>query len=63
MGPDAVVTRDPAESKSLLDAELGRSVYEHLKDNGAVMERCFASEDHKEGVASSLERRAPKYRP
>jgi len=49
------------ETKALLYAGLGRSFDEHVKDNRAVMERCFASEDHKEGVASFLERRPPNF--
>jgi enoyl-CoA hydratase/carnithine racemase len=49
------------ETKALLYAGLGRSFDEHAKENRAVMERCFHSEDHKEGVASFLERRAPNF--
>jgi len=50
-----------AETKALLYAGLGRSFDEHVAENRAVMERCFASEDHREGVASFLERRAPNF--
>jgi transcription-repair coupling factor (superfamily II helicase) len=49
------------ETKALLYAELGRSFDEHVTANREVMERCFASEDHKEGVASFLERRPPNF--
>jgi enoyl-CoA hydratase/carnithine racemase len=49
------------ETKALLYAGLGRSFDEHVKENRAVMERCFASEDHKEGVASFLERRPANF--
>ena len=49
------------ETKALLYAGLGRSWDDHVKDNREVMERCFRSEDHKEGVASFLERRAPNF--
>jgi enoyl-CoA hydratase/carnithine racemase len=50
-----------AETKKLLYAGLGRSWDEHVTDNREVMERCFHSEDHKEGVASFLERRPPNF--
>jgi enoyl-CoA hydratase/carnithine racemase len=49
------------ETKALLYAGLGRSWDDHVRDNREVMERCFHSEDHKEGVASFLERRAPNF--
>lgn len=49
------------ETKALLYAGLGRSFDDHVKVNRDVMERCFQSEDHKEGVASFLERRAPNF--
>jgi 2-(1,2-epoxy-1,2-dihydrophenyl)acetyl-CoA isomerase len=49
------------ETKALLYAGLGRSFDEHVAQNREVMERCFRSEDHKEGVASFLERRAPNF--
>ncbi len=50
-----------AETKALLYAGLGRSFDEHAKVNREVMERCFHSDDHKEGVASFLERRPPNF--
>ena len=49
------------ETKALLYAGLGRSWDDHVKDNREVMERCFRSDDHREGVASFLERRAPNF--
>ena len=49
------------ETKALLYAGLGRAFDEHVRDNRDVMERCFHSEDHKEGVASFLERRPPNF--
>ncbi len=50
-----------AETKALLYAGLGRSFDDHVKVNREVMERCFHSEDHKEGVASFLERRPAQF--
>lgn len=50
-----------AETKALLYAGLGRSFDDHVRDNREVMARCFASDDHREGVASFLERRPPSF--
>ena len=49
------------ETKALLYAGLGRSFDEHVVANREVMERCFHSEDHREGVAAFLERRPPQF--
>ncbi len=49
------------ETKALLFAGLGRSFDDHVVDNRVVMERCFQSDDHKEGIASFLERRPPQF--
>ncbi|MDY7103853.1 MAG: enoyl-CoA hydratase/isomerase family protein [Actinomycetota bacterium] len=45
------------ETKALLYAGLGRGWDDHVAENREVMARCFASEDHREGVAAFLERR------
>jgi enoyl-CoA hydratase/carnithine racemase len=46
-----------ARTKELVWKGLERDLCEHMKHHLAVMAECFASEDHKEGVASFLERR------
>jgi len=45
------------ESKRLMYEGLGRDWPSHQGANRDVMTRCFASDDHREGVASFLERR------
>ena len=50
-----------AETKALLYAGLGRSFDDHVRVNREVMERCFQSADHREGVAAFLERRPPDF--
>lgn len=48
-------------SKELVWKGLERSVEEHMKAHGEKLTACFASEDHKEGVASFLERRPANF--
>ena len=48
-------------TKRLLLAGFSRSVDEHLEANAAAMRECFASDDHREGVASFLERRPANF--
>lgn len=50
-----------ARMKALVWDGLERDVAEHMKHHLAAMAECFASEDHKEGVASFLERRPAKF--
>jgi enoyl-CoA hydratase/carnithine racemase len=47
--------------KALVYAGLARPVDEHLRQTGALLEECFRSEDHREGVAAFLERRAARF--
>jgi 2-(1,2-epoxy-1,2-dihydrophenyl)acetyl-CoA isomerase len=48
-------------AKQLMYAGLDRDAATHLRHNREAMAVCFASEDHKEGVASFLERRDPHF--
>ncbi|MGF1599893.1 MAG: enoyl-CoA hydratase/isomerase family protein [Acidimicrobiales bacterium] len=49
------------ETKRLLYDGIGRDWAAHVHANRAVMARCFASDDHREGVASFLERRPARF--
>jgi enoyl-CoA hydratase len=48
-------------TKQLVYEGLERSVQDHLKINVEVMQACFESDDHREGVASFLERRPANF--
>jgi len=43
--------------KDLVYRGLGRDLAEHIANHIPALQQCFASEDHKEGVASFLEKR------
>jgi enoyl-CoA hydratase len=47
--------------KELVYQSETRSFGEHMQAHAAAMKTCFASEDHREGVASFLERRPAKF--
>jgi enoyl-CoA hydratase/carnithine racemase len=47
--------------KGLVYAGLSRPVGEHLRETAALLEECFRSEDHREGVAAFLERRDARF--
>ncbi|MGH9094382.1 MAG: enoyl-CoA hydratase/isomerase family protein [Acidimicrobiales bacterium] len=48
-------------AKQLIYAGLERGIPDHLTHNRAAMAACFASEDHREGVAAFLERREARF--
>lgn len=48
-------------AKQLMYEGLARSSEEHLTAHREALQACFASADHKEGVASFLERRPPRF--
>lgn len=47
--------------KELMYAGLERGIGEHLQHNREALATCFASEDHREGVAAFLERREARW--
>jgi 2-(1,2-epoxy-1,2-dihydrophenyl)acetyl-CoA isomerase len=47
--------------KELMYAGLERGIAEHLEHNREALATCFASEDHREGVAAFLERREARF--
>lgn len=47
--------------KSLVYEGMGISVGQHMQNHTQALAECFKSEDHKEGVASFLERRPAKF--
>lgn len=50
-----------AKLKGLVYEGLDRSLDEHMQAHTDAMAACFASDDHAEGVASFLEKRAPNF--
>jgi enoyl-CoA hydratase/carnithine racemase len=48
-------------TKELVYEGLARSADDHVARTGELLEECFRSEDHKEGVASFLERREARF--
>ncbi len=61
---DAILQGSPFSHqriKSLVYEGLGSDVGEHMANHTKALAECFKSADHKEGVASFLERRAPEF--
>ncbi len=61
---EAVLQGSPfsqARIKKLVYEGLGNEVGEHMQHHTTALAECFKSEDHKEGVASFLERRPPRF--
>jgi enoyl-CoA hydratase/carnithine racemase len=50
-----------ARIKSLAYEGLARDVDEHMRAHVEALSACFKSDDHREGVASFLERRPPSF--
>ena len=50
-----------ARTKRLLYESMGGEVADHLRRHRAALGECFASDDHREGVASFLERRPARF--
>jgi enoyl-CoA hydratase/carnithine racemase len=50
-----------ARIKALIWEGLGGELASHMRRHHAALAECFASDDHKEGVASFLERRPPQF--
>ena len=61
---DAILQGSPFSHqriKSLVYEGLGSDVSAHMVNHTEAMAECFKSNDHREGVASFLERRAPNF--
>ena len=48
-------------TKELVYGGMFRPVDEHLRETARLLEECFRSEDHREGVAAFLEKRPPVF--
>lgn len=62
---DAILKGSPFSHqriKALVYEGLGSNVGEHMVNHTTALAECFKSEDHKEGVASFLERRAAEFK-
>jgi enoyl-CoA hydratase len=50
-----------SQLRELVYRSLERTSEEHLEHHRQALERCFRSDDHREGVAAFLERRQPRF--
>lgn len=50
-----------ARTKQLVYAAMAREVQAHVADTGRLLQECFESEDHAEGVQAFLERRPARF--
>ncbi|MBW2499507.1 MAG: enoyl-CoA hydratase/isomerase family protein, partial [Deltaproteobacteria bacterium] len=61
---DSIMQGSPfshSRHKALVYEGLGSDLGSHMQRNTAALVECMESEDHKEGVAAFLERRAPAF--
>jgi enoyl-CoA hydratase/carnithine racemase len=50
------------EAKRLMYASFGRGAAEHISDTSSTLRQLFQTADHREGIASFLERRPAEFK-